>query len=214
MKQSKQDSPLEALNDIKRLMERSSRYAALSGKSGIIVGVFALISTIISYTILDTNPFDQRLYTDILLTDGRMELSMLKSLLFNYGTTLIISFFVAMWLADKKAKRNQEKSWDSTAKRMLLNFSIPLLSGGLFCFLLFLRNDLDLILPCTLVFYGLALLNASRYTVDEINSLGIFLLVFGIIGSFFTNLGILLWALGFGVFHIIYGIILHYKYEK
>ena len=65
-----------------------------------------------------------------------------------------------------------------------------------------------------LIFYGLALINSSKYTFFEIRYLGIAEIVLGLIASVFVSSGLILWAAGFGLLHIIYGIIMYYKYER
>jgi len=66
--------------------------------------------------------------------------------------------------------------------------------------------------PLTLIFYGLALVNASKYTLSEIRSFGIAEIVLGLIAMAFIGYGLLFWAIGFGLLHIIYGIIMHVRY--
>jgi len=71
-----------------------------------------------------------------------------------------------------------------------------------------------LIAPVMLVFYGLALINASKYTLNDIRYLGYAETVIGLIACFFVDYGLLAWTIGFGALHIIYGLMMFYKYEK
>jgi hypothetical protein len=64
------------------------------------------------------------------------------------------------------------------------------------------------------VFYGLALVNASKYTLTDIRYLGITEIILGILNIFFLRRGLYFWALGFGVLHIIYGLVMWWKYER
>lgn len=97
---------------------------------------------------------------------------------------------------------------------MLLNFSIPLVSGGIFCIALLIHDEFGLIAPATLLFYGFACINASKYTLGDIHNLGITCIILGLLSAFFIGYGLLFWALGFGVCHILYGAIMYFKYEK
>jgi hypothetical protein len=95
---------------------------------------------------------------------------------------------------------------------MLINLSIPLVAGGLVCLILLNKGYISLLAPLTLVFYGLALVNASKYTLSEIRSLGIIEIALGLLALFFIGFGLIFWSLGFGILHIIYGIVMQRKY--
>jgi len=209
-----QKEQLDAINDIKKLMERSSKFSALSGLSGIIVGIMALVCIGISYTILGITPLEPISYLSILNRDGAIDTELLKLLIINFSVVLLASFLTAIWLSNKNAVKKGEQIWDLTAKRMLFNFSIPMLAGGAYCFILFSQNHVELILPTTLLFYGLALLNASKYTVDDIKYLGVLLVLLGLFASLYVDKALLLWGIGFGALHIVYGSFMYFKYEK
>jgi len=209
-----QKEQLDAINDIKKLMERSSKFSALSGLSGIIVGIMALVCIGISYTILGITPLEPISYLSILNRDGAIDTELLKLLIINFSVVLLASFLTAIWLSNKNAVKKGEQIWDLTAKRMLFNFSIPMLAGGAYCFILFSQNHVELILPATLLFYGLALLNASKYTVDDIKYLGVLLVLLGLFASLYVDEALLLWGIGFGALHIVYGSFMYFKYEK
>jgi hypothetical protein len=211
---SNQKEQLDAINDIKKLMERSSKFSALSGLSGIIVGIMALVCIGISYTILGITPLEPISYLSILNRDGAIDTELLKLLIINFGVVLLASFLTAIWLSNKNAVKKGEQIWDLTAKRMLINFSIPMFAGGAYCFILFTQNHIELILPATLLFYGLALLNASKYTVEDIKYLGVLLVLLGLFASIYVDEALLLWGIGFGALHIVYGSFMYFKYEK
>lgn len=209
-----QKEQLDAINDIKKLMERSSKFSALSGLSGIIVGIMALVCIGISYTILGITPLEPISYLSILNRDGAIDTELLKLLIINFSVVLLASFLTAIWLSNKNAVKKGEQIWDLTAKRMLINFSIPMFAGGAYCFILFTQNHIELILPATLLFYGLALLNASKYTVEDIKYLGVLLVLLGLFASIYVDEALLLWGIGFGAMHIVYGSFMYFKYEK
>jgi hypothetical protein len=211
---SNQKEQLDAINDIKKLMERSSKFSALSGLSGIIVGIMALVCIGISYTILGITPLEPISYLSILNRDGAIDTELLKLLIINFSVVLLASFLTAIWLSNKNAVKKGEQIWDLTAKRMLINFSIPMFAGGAYCFILFTQNHIELILPATLLFYGLALLNASKYTVEDIKYLGVLLVLLGLFASIYVDEALLLWGIGFGALHIVYGSFMYFKYEK
>lgn len=209
-----QKEQLDAIHDIKKLMERSSRFSALSGLSGIIVGFFAIVSIVITYLIIGVSPLNSTSYLSILIPDGNLNTEIFSLLIINFSIVLLVSFLTAIWLSNRNAVKRGEQIWDFTAKRMLLNFCIPMFTGGIYCLILFTQNHIALIIPSTMLFYGLALLNASKYTVDDIKYLGVLLVTLGLFASIFIDQALLLWGIGFGVLHIIYGSFMYFKYEK
>ena len=54
----------------------------------------------------------------------------------------------------------------------------------------------------------------SRYTQRDIKYLGYTEIGLGLLAGIFLNYGLLFWSLGFGVFHIVYGVAMYYKYER
>lgn len=127
---------------------------------------------------------------------------------------LFASLVVGIILTINKAKGKCQSIWDTPAKRLLINLMIPLVTGGLFCLVLLYHGFVVLIPPATLIFYGLFLINASKYTLDDIRYLGISEITIGIIASVYVGFGLLFWAVGLGLFHIIYAIVKYYKYER
>ena len=96
---------------------------------------------------------------------------------------------------------------------MLIHLFIPLLAGGIFSLLLIWHNNITLVASTTLIFYGLALVNAGKFTFGEIHYLGLSEIVLGLLAGFFLNYGLLFWALGFGLLHIVYGWVIYKKYQ-
>ena len=76
------------------------------------------------------------------------------------------------------------------------------------------HGAVSLVAPVTLIFYGLALVNAGKYTTPEIVVLGIAEIVTGLAAAVWLPYGIWFWGAGFGFYHIIYGITLYHKYDR
>jgi hypothetical protein len=96
----------------------------------------------------------------------------------------------------------------------VINLAIPLAVGGIFCAILLYHGIVYLMAPAMLIFYGLALVNGSKYTLTDIRYLGLSEIVLGVFAAFFIGYGLLAWAIGFGVLHIVYGTLMYYKYER
>lgn len=200
---------LDTLTEIRSLMEKSTRFISLSGLSGIVAGVFALIGALIAYYYLvSTN------YEEAYLMDGSVNVDFYQFFFLNAAFVLLSSLTFGIYFTVRKARKNKQKVWDQTSKRLLINLSIPLISGGLFCLILMYHGLVGLIAPATLIFYGLALINASKYTLNDIRYLGICEIALGLISSIYIGYGLVFWAIGFGLLHIIYGFVMYFKYEK
>jgi len=200
---------LEDLNEIKHLMNKSSRFMSLSGLSGILAGIYALTGVF----------FVNRIINNIKESSNALEKyfiafdSVLTLVLIACGV-LFLSVITAIYLSWRKAKKHNEHLWDSTSKRLLINFIIPLITGGFFIIFLIEKEMFELVAPLTLAFYGLALVNASKYTLGYIRYLGLTIIMLSLISLWFIGYGLLFWALGFGVCHIIYGALMYLKYDK
>jgi hypothetical protein len=197
---------LEDLNEIKSIMNRSTQFLSLSGLSGIFAGIYALIGAAIVKYVIVINRIN---YKDLFInTEVFFKLTIIASLV------LIFSIITAYYFSLKKANFDNKKLWNATSYRMFLNFSIPFFTGVIFILLLLKNQYYDLVMPMTLIFYGMSCLQASKYTFRDIRFLGISEIVLGLIAVEFTGFGLLFWSLGFGVLHIIYGTIMYFKYDK
>ena len=215
MVMNSRENHLETISEIRKMMENSSRFISLSGLSGVAAGTYALAGAAMIYLYLGIRPFDHsQLY--YIRAEG------LKPWGMDYKTFFVLvavgvitlTLITAIWLTTRKARSKGQKIWDKLTQRLLLNFFIPLVVGGLFCLSL-LRMDLfGLIAPSTLIFYGLGLINASKYTYNDIRYLGISEVALGLIALNFIGYGLEFWALGFGILHIVYGMLMHFKYER
>ncbi|MDX5347893.1 MAG: hypothetical protein LPJ89_10535 [Hymenobacteraceae bacterium] len=204
---------IKDLTHIRSMMERSSRFISLSGLAGVCAGVFALAGVAAAYWYLDLEAYPNY-YEGATYSSTRYNTDFIAFFVADAVLVLLASLAGAVFFTTRKAKRNGLKIWDKTAMRLVINMAIPLMAGGLFCLALFYQGALGLIVPATLIFYGLALLNGSKYTLNDIRYLGICEIALGVLASFFIGYGLVFWAIGFGVLHIIYGAVMYFKYER
>ncbi len=202
---------LEALTDIKRMMERSSRFISLSGLSGISAGACGLIGAFIANTWLNEyylrwNATGVHSHSDFLTLKFRLIV-----LGFSVLAAALIGGFFFTW---RKARKNNLPIWDLTSRNVLINTAIPLAAGGAFIAGLLYNHLESLVAPTCLVFYGLAIINASKYTLPDVKYLGICEVILGTFNLFYLREGLYFWAIGFGLLHIIYGALMWWKYER
>ena len=209
-----QPEPLETLTEIRAMMERSSRFISLSGLSGVFAGVIALLG-IAAVALKFQLPFTLEGYQQKAINAyGNPNPEFYEFIMLDALVVLVLSLVICVVLTTRRARQNNLSIWDKSARRVLWNMFIPLSAGGLFCLILLLHGAFILVAPATLLFYGLALLNTSKYTLPDIRYLALSEISLGLLGSFFVGYGLFFWAIGFGVFHIIYGAKMYQKYER
>lgn len=195
---------LKDISEIKSLMNKSSRFISLSGLSGILAGVYALIGAAVTYWLVTNHSYG------ILILDGWVFRTVLLTLLL----VAVFSILTGIILTTRKAKKNGEKIWDSSSKRLLINFLAPLIVGGLYTLIILSQGKYGQTGGLMLIFYGLALVSASKYSIGDIKYLGYIQIILGLIAALFPGYGFWLWVIGFGIMHIIYGSIMHFKYDR
>ncbi|MFA4869817.1 MAG: hypothetical protein WC623_16575 [Pedobacter sp.] len=206
---SNKEEQLNALNDIKKLMDRSSRFISLSGLSGVFAGLTALVGAYFAHSEINDFLNNNSIYGHSL---EDLEANLLK---IGFGV-LVVALIGGLLLTLRQSRKRKLPFWDRTTKNLLVNLAIPLVSGGLFIIALLLvhPNTYGLVAPSCLIFYGLALINASKYTYTDIRFLGYCEIVLGLICMFYIGYGLYFWAIGFGILHILYGMLMYFKYER
>ena len=212
---SEQQQSLSAIQDIRQMMERSSRFISLSGLSGISAGICALVGAWVAYPYVygykdyiinsPANASQPENGYAIIFNTYRFWIAAL-----TFGAALL-SAFIFTYI---KSKKEGIPIWGTTAKRLLINIAIPLVVGGIFLFKLLHYGTFGLVAPGCLLFYGLALINASKYTLQEVKYLGYGQILLGVINLSFVGYGLYFWAAGFGILHIIYGAYMWWKYGR
>lgn len=199
---------LKDISEIRAMMERNSKFLSLSGLSGVSAGICALLGALAAYLFLD----------DFLQFRSASPEDMRRELLTFFVTDALLVVITAVGLALlfswRMAKKKQLPFWTGTSKLLLLNLLIPLAAGGAFCLILVLQGAYAHVAASMLLFYGLALLNASKFTLPEIRYLAITELVLGLGCAIWYRHGFLFWSIGFGVAHIIYGAVMYFRYER
>ena len=185
------------------MMQESSRFTLFSGLAGVIIGIYALIGSFVAYSkVYGVGPFDN-LFSFLIIPE-----------LISYGIIIfIISVLTILLMTFRRVKKAGKKIWNTGSKLMLLNLAIPLLAGGVFILIFINKEIYEIVSPACLIFYGLALVNASKFSRHEIFQIGLFEIFLGLLAAYFASISLIFWAIGFGVVHIVYGLILYFKYE-
>ncbi len=195
------------LSSIRNLMERSSKFISLSGLSGVLAGIYALAGSALGYVLINNMPGsgpDEYVSKPIIF----WQLFMIAL------AVLVFSIATACWLTIRKAKDVNEHVWNPVSRRLLTASGVPLVTGGMFVIIMLMKAEYMLIAPGCLIFYGLALFAGSHYTYVDVKWLGLCEVLLGLLALILPGDGLILWTIGFGFLHIIYGSIMHFKYDR
>lgn len=190
------NNALSDLAEIRSIMERSTKFLSMSAASAVVAGLYALGGAALAWSILRKGSYKPAHL--LLIAVGVFLMALITTTLMSY----------------RKARKEGQKLWNRAAIRLFANFAIPMAAGGVFILLLYARGFYSLIAASTLLFYGMALLNAGNFTFSDIRKLGIAQMALGLLAAALPGYGLLFWALGFGLLHIVYGAMMYLKYEK
>ena len=202
---------------IKNLMEKSSKFSNLSGYAIATTGLLALLGAVFVYFDLGISISEKYIsYAELINQTGNANsiYTKIKLLVIIASLILLTSLLILYVTAKLKSERHDINLFNSSFSRALKSLFIPVLSGGIFCGFLILHKMYGLVAPATLIFYGLGLISASKYSYNELELLGYLELLLGTIASYYMGSGLLFWTIGFGIGHIVLGVFIHYKYDK
>ncbi len=188
------------------MMEQSSRFLSLSGLSGILIGLFALGGAFVAYQMIYVQP--------TILFNQSSPAEIIYQLIALGAVVLILSLVTVLWLTSRRAQKSGKKIWNPGSRLMCINLAVPLVSGGILILIFISQGIYGVIAPLCLAFYGLALVNAAKFTHQEIFYMGLFQIILGIFAAALPGMGLILWAAGFGLIHIIYGTVMYFRYEQ
>ena len=200
----KEQDPIATLHEIKSMMEKSSRFISLSGLSGVAAGLIALVGAYMAHVEMNTN--EQ-------ITDS-LPLYIGSELFYIALGTLSLALVAGFLFTYLKSKKLSQPIWNNSSRRLLINLFVPLIASGCYLLKMIDLGYAAMIAPGCLILYGIALVNASKYTLDDIRYLGYVEIVLGLINLLFLGQGLYFWALGFGIAHILYGLYMWNKYDK
>jgi hypothetical protein len=204
----KHEEQLAAIQEMRNMMDQATRFKSISGISGMLAGILAIVCVAIVCYLANTNPVQTGALETIL--DSANE----GMVLIAFGILFILAVSIGIVLALRNARARGTSASDNAAKRLMFHLAIPVLVGGIFSVLLFRMGYPLLVAPVTLLFYGMGLLQASKFTLDAVRTVGLIQLALGLLATAFLAYGLLIWTLGFGLVHILYGFIIYVKYER
>lgn len=199
---------IETVKEIRSMMEKSSRFISFSGTSAILIGLYALAGSWIAWSVLASVNSGPDGYS------APHWLAVAPQLIVTALLVFVLALGTILFFSVRKAKKRQQSFFNKPAYRTFFNFFLPLTTGGIFCLALLLDGYVGIVAPVMLLFYGVSLINAAKYTYGSIFGLGCAEIVLGLLCAFFPGKGLLFWSAGFGVLHILYGIYFYVSIER
>jgi hypothetical protein len=202
------EEQLAAIQEMRNMMDQATRFKSISGLSGMVAGLLTFLCLYVLYLVTGISPFQSEALVQ--LWQSPNQLLVVSGFICLFLTCLGLGIFMA-W---RNARQKGKHIWDPAARQLALSLAIPVLVGGIFSILLIRIGFVTFVAPVTLLFYGLGLWGASKFTLESVRTAGILFLVLGLGATYYWNYGLLIWALGFGLVHVIYGFIIYIKYER
>ncbi len=197
------------LTSIRSLMERSSKFISLSGLSGVMAGIYALIGAFMAYQVIYTGSGDLTVSIDQ-INDPKV----VTRLVMIAIAVLVLSVLTCLVLSQRQSKKKGQQFLGTGSKRLFSSLALPLLTGGLFVIILLAKGEYSLVVPACLIFYGLSLVSGSHYTFSDVKWLGLCQIILGLLCTLIPGYALVFWSIGFGILHILYGSIMHFKYKQ
>lgn len=206
------DQHLEDIKVIKKIMEESSRFLSLSGLSGIVAGLLAIAGAVVANLIITGTSMSEEWYSVPFVSEAAGTRTIFL-LLTDMAVVLVLSLAAAVFFSSRKARKSGHNAWTPVTRRMLASLLLPLVTGGLFILITLSRVPANITVASTLIFYGLAVISAGKFTFGEIHWLGVLEVMTGLICLLLPQWSVFIWAVGFGVIHVGYGLFMHLRYK-
>jgi len=181
---------IQNLQYIRETMERAGAFTAVPGWGGILMGVSALMTALLS---------------------GRLPSRDLwfASWIGEAGLALAIGG----WAMVQKAKAAKSTLFNGAGRKFALNLFPAMIAGGVLTIVLY-RQQLFGIMPGVwLLLYGVSVVTGGAFSVKIVPLMGISFMVLGTV-ALLSPFELANWfmAVGFGLLHIVFGIVIARRY--
>jgi len=181
---------MDNLSFIRQTMERATAFTAVPGWGGVAMGVLALAAALVA----DTRPSAAEWAATWLVTSA-------------------LALTLGGWTMAAKARRAGTTVFSYSGRRFVLSYLPPLAVGALLSGVL-VRAGLYEALPGTwLLLYGTGVVTGGAFSVRVVPLMGLCFMGLGVVALFGpAGWGNVLMAAGFGVLHIVFGLIIARRY--
>jgi hypothetical protein len=194
---SEQDEPpalheraMDNLRYIRETMERASSFTGISGWGQVAIGVTALGAALLA-----------------------AQQATVKAWLTVWIAEAMFSLLIAGWSMDRKARAANMPLFSGPGRKVAFSLSPPLFAGALLTAVLY-RAKLTNAIPGTwLLLYGTGVVTGGMFSVSIVPAMGLCFMTLGA-AALFAPAVLANWflALGFGILHITFGVIIARRY--
>jgi hypothetical protein len=180
----------ENLKYIRETMERAGYFTAVPGWGGVLIGVSALLTVLISRGLPS------------------------KDLWFeSWLGEAALAFAIGAWAMTEKAKKAKMTLLSGVGRKFAVNLCPAMIAGGILTFVLYRQQMFGIMPGLWLLLYGAAIVTGGAFSVRIVPLMGISFMTLGTIALLSpAQWGNWFMAAGFGVLHIIFGIVIARRY--
>jgi len=138
---------------------------------------------------------------------------LIRDWLFTWLVEAALAFGIGLFAMWQKSKLAGTSLNTAPARKFALSFVPPLVCGVAITLGLWRLGHFEAMIPVWLLLYGAAVVTGGSYSVRAVPIMGWCFIVLGAVAFFLpASTGNIMMAIGFGLFHIIFGIVIARKY--
>ena len=184
------DHALEHLKYIRETMERTGSFTAVPGWGGVAMGVSALVAAVVA-----ARQTDVRMWGIVWMCE------------------VVLALVIGSGFILRKTRRGDRSTFAAPGRQFFLSFSPPVVAGGVLSWALFLQGDWAVLPGVWLLLYGAGVVTAGAFSIRVVPIMGLCFMLLGLAalaspaawGNWFL-------AFGFGILHIVFGLIIARRY--
>jgi hypothetical protein len=177
---------MEDLRFIRQTMENGNTFTAVPGWGGVAMGVSALVAAAIA-SIQSTT----------------------EAWLIVWAVEAVVAAGIGAWAIERKARRTELPVLSGTGRKFFLGFTPAAVAAVTLTLALWQSGAAGMIPGAWLLLYGVAVVAAGTFSVRVVPLMGVFFMALGAVALLFApDAGDLLMAVGFGGFHVVFGVII------
>lgn len=181
---------MDNLQFIRETMERSSAFTAVPGWGGVLMGVTALIGAVFAYQTPNAREWMK-----------------------TWLIAAVVAFIIGAWAIDRKSRATKLALLSGPGRKFALGMAPPIIAGGLVSIALWRLNLWSLMPPAWLLLYGTGVVTGGMNSVPVVPVMGMCFMGLGAVAFFAPAAwGDYFMGAGFGVLHIIFGVIIARRY--
>ena len=182
----------ENLKMIRNLMERSTQYSTFSGLSGVFAGLVSIVGCLVTQAMgkVDDRPIE---------------------FIVTWAIVILVAVGADYLLTKRRAAEVGKRVLSRLGRQMVIAAIPGLGSGSLLTFYFMQHKMLANIFPVWMLAYGIAVCATGLFSQREVSALGAAFLVAGAFSLLLPVSGLLMMAITFGGFHIVYALVMSKK---